>query len=134
MDFDYKSLREKFIEEINGATTKEELDVIEKNQYEEKSELIKGATGYKYPKDVPMDKFSNFQKKRRDILEKLNTENELYRKRVQISPPTYRSVHDSQLPPGAFGGKTRKTRRNKKSKKSRKSRKSRKSKKSRKYH
>ena len=116
---DYESLKKKFIEQIDSANTIRELAVIEKNQYEEKSDLVKGATGYKYPTDVPKNMFRKFQTDRRKIFDKLDMANEIYRRKDQISR-SHTGVHDSIPSQKIIGGKRRKTR-NSKSKKTRKS-------------
>lgn len=117
---DYTLLKEKFIEQINSANNMTELATIEKNQYDEISELVKAATGYKYPNEVPPKLFKTFQRDRRKILEVLNTDNEMYHRKQQISP-AHIADHDSSILSKKGGGKKCKTRRNKKSKKNTKS-------------
>ncbi len=71
-DIDFPTLRNKFIEQINNATTKDELEHIRRDQFEQVSELVKRSTGYKYANEVPKEEFFDWQKKRRAITEPLH--------------------------------------------------------------
>ena len=151
-------LKEIYLNKINNAKSRDELDKIVKNKDIELDNLLKSKLGYKSPKIVPKEKFKEYINNRAPYIiitnidsarmEKLNELDPTHIKHIRGVPPGVLSKKDNILEGiisdqteskekddddnKPFGGSRKKKRRNQKSKKLRRKTRSKKGKRSRK--